>query len=161
MPNIRKQFKDVLNKYGYTVIYIRADKRFRCACYNEKNGEAKLSGCAKCFGTGYKTTVEKVFTRRTPLSMPETLVSVRKTVNPGNIVVAGYTYYMEHTVIPKSGDMIYEVVWSKGKPKRIKEKLMISAVDEKDGLDGRTEFYQVYARTHWLEEGDINGINED
>ena len=160
MLNIRERFREVLEEYGHTVVYIRADQRFRCSCYNERNGEAKLSGCTKCFGIGYKTTIEQVLTRRTPLSMPETLVAVRRGTSPGNLVVAGYTYYMEHTVIPKSGDMIYEVIWENGKPKRVKEKLLISAVDQKAGVNGRTEFYQVYARTHWLEEGDMDGINK-
>ena len=159
--DIRKRLRETLNKYGYTIVYIRADQRFRCSCYSERNGEAKITDCSLCFGTGYKSQVERVKTRRKPLTMPESLVAVRRTAEPGNLVVGGYTYYMEHNIVPKSGDFILEVLWSNGKPTKVKEKLKISAVDQKDGLEGRIEFYQVYARTHWLEEGDVNGINKD
>lgn len=161
MLDIRKQIKKVIETYGHTVIYVRTDPRFRCECYSEHNGESTDSNCKKCFGTGFKSSVEKVRTRRKPLAMPETLVAVRKAAGMGNIAVAGYTYYMEHDFNPKSGDFIFEVEWHKGEPVRVKEKLKISFADPKEGLHGRTEFFQVYSRTHWQGDGDIDGINED
>lgn len=159
--DIRKEIKQILEKYGYTVIYVRADKRFRCSCHSEREGESNTTNCKLCFGTGYKSKVERVVTRRKPLAMPESLVAVRKNAGPGNIVAAGYTYYFEHDIVPKSGDFILEVLWQEKQPVKIKEKLLISAVDEKDGLHGQTEFYQVYARTHWIEEGDKSGISQN
>ena len=93
--------------------------------------------------------------------MPETKVALRRVEELGNIVVTGYVYYMDHTIEPKSGDIIMEIEWKNGLPAKIKEKLRISATEEKEGLHGRTEFYQVYARTHWFRDGDLDAISKN
>lgn len=159
--DIRKNLKATLKEYGHTVTYIRTNQRFRCSCFSERNGEATNVTCPICYGSGFKATVERVLTRRKLLTASQSLIASRSTTDVGNLQVVGYTYYMEFDTAPKSGDFIFEVIWDNGVPIEVKEKLLISAVDAKYGLRGRTEFFQVYARTYWSKEGDTSGIDED
>lgn len=155
MINIRKRISKLLDEYGHNVVYIRRDERFRCSCYIERSGEPKPD-CPKCFGTGNVVQVEKVKTRRTISSVPETLIGLNKIQEPGIVVPKAYTYYLEHDVIPKDNDYILEVIWDvNGVPRYIKEKHLISAVEPEYGYKGRVEFYQVYSRF------DIKGVNDD
>lgn len=155
MINIRKKIKETLDKYGHYVVYIRRDERFRCECYVERSGESKAD-CPKCFGTGFVVSVEKVLTRRTISSVPETLIGVNQLNQAGRVAPKAYTYYFEHDIVPKQSDLILEVIWdANGIPRYVKEKMLVSAVDGQLGYKGRVEFYQVYCRS------DLKGENDD
>lgn len=146
MIDIRKEFAKVLSQYGHKIIYVRRNTRFRCECYIERSGEANAN-CAKCFGTGYEVSIEKVLTRRKEASIPETLIGVNQLQPYGSFAPKAYTYYLDHLSSPSKSDLLLEVIWSEKEiPLQIKEKLLISAVEPKLGLQGRIEFYQVYSR---------------
>lgn len=155
MINIRKKIKETLQKYGHYIVYIRRDERFRCSCYIERSGEA-TADCPLCFGTGFVVNVEKVLVRRTISSIPETLVGANQLNQAGLVSPKAYTYYFEHDMKPKKNDLILEVIWdTNGIPRYVKEKMLVSAVDEQLGYKGRVEFYQVYCRY------DQKGVNDD
>ncbi|UYX56220.1 hypothetical protein M3Y14_33760 (plasmid) [Bacillus thuringiensis] len=146
MIDIRKEFAQVLDKYGHSIVYVRRNSHFRCECYIERSGEPNAN-CSKCFGTGYEVKIEKKLTRRKEASIPETLIGVNQLQPYGAFAPKAYTYYLDHLSKPEKNDLILEVVWNeKEMPIKIKEKLLISAVEPKYGLQGRTEFYQVYSR---------------
>lgn len=144
--DIRQDLENVLKQYGHDVIYIRRDKRFHCECYSERSGGQAYSDCPKCFGLGYVVTIEKVKTRRGISSVPESLVRARKVYEPGVESAKAYVYYVEYHVNPQEGDMILEVDWKNGIPVEIHEKNIISIADQKNGYQGRIEFYEVYSR---------------
>ncbi|ACK98799.1 MULTISPECIES: hypothetical protein [Bacillus cereus group] len=146
MIDIRKEFAQVLAKYGHSIIYVRRNLHFRCKCYIERSGEAKLN-CSRCFGTGYEVVIEKKLARRKEAYDSETLVEVNQLQPYGTYAPKAYTYYLDYGSKPEKNDLILEVVWDeKEMPIKIKEKLLISAVEPKFGVKGRTEFYQVYSR---------------
>lgn len=144
--DIRKDFSNVLDKYGYDVIYVRRDKRFHCECFSERSGGLAQSDCPKCFGTGYVIGIEKVRTRRKISSVPESLVRARKNFEVGFIPSKAFVFYMEHDIHPAEGDLVLEVEWNDGIPIRIINKNVISIADPQYGDQGRIEFYQVYSR---------------
>jgi hypothetical protein len=155
MINIRKRISDLFDQYSHNIVYIRRDDRFRCECYVERSGEP-LPSCSKCFGTGYVVQIEKLRTRRTISSVPETLVGVNQLQPYGSIAPKAYAYYLEHDTKPRENDYILEVIWdTKGVPRYVKEKHLISAIEPKFGYKGRVEFYQVYVRF------DQKGVNDD
>jgi hypothetical protein len=144
--DIRQAISEVLQQYGHDIVYIERDLRFRCTCYSERSGESANPNCPKCFGTSYHVNIKKARVRRTIASVPETLIGLNKLMEEGNAVPKAYTYYFEYHVHPKEGDLILEVDWINGLPKRIKEKHFISVAEPKFGESGRIEFYQVYCR---------------
>lgn len=159
MVDFRKKLKDVLDKYGHYIVYIRCDKRFRCPCFIERSGEPH-SDCPMCFGTGYKVQIEKIRTRRKISSVPESLIGVNRLQSTGTMAPKSYTYYYEHYVQPKESDLILEVLWDKeGVPRHIKNKYLVSAVDPQLGYKGRVEFYQVYCRFDRKGDHDDNSLS--
>lgn len=153
--NIRKTIHDILTTYGHYVVYVRRDTRFRCPCYIERSGEATVD-CPLCFGTSYHVEISKLRTRRTISSVPETLIGVNKMMQAGRVAPTAYVYYFEHHTNPVENDLILEVVWDEtGKPIRITNKLLVSAIDPLLGYKGRIEFYQVYGRF------DLKGGHDD
>ncbi|CDQ41817.1 hypothetical protein [Virgibacillus salexigens] len=157
--DIRKDLRNVLDKYGYDAIYIRRDKRFRCECYSERSGGQSRTDCPNCFGTGFVTNIEKVRTRRTISSVPESLVRARKNFEIGNLSAKAYVYYLEHDINPKEGDLLIEAEWKNGVPLSILEKNVISIADPQRGNKGRTEFYQIYSYFEPVRESDQNAIS--
>lgn len=153
--DIRKELSKFLDDYGYPIIYVRRDLRFRCSCYSERSGESSNPNCPKCFGTSYAVQVERIRSRRSASQIPETKAGARNSGDGGEIHVSAYVYYMEYNIEPKTGDLIMEVEWNNNLPSKIKEKLEISIAEPKEGYQGRIEFYQVYCRTHWL------GVNDN
>lgn len=155
MINIRQRIKELLEKYGHDIVYIRRDERFHCECYVERSGEADPN-CPKCFGTGYEVSIEKQRTRRAIASVPETLIGVNQLQPIGSLAPKAYVYYFEHFVNPTENDLILEVIWDvNGIPRHIKNKYLISATDAQLGFKGRTEFHQIYCRF------DQKGDNDD
>lgn len=155
MMDIRKRLKEFFDQYSHDIVYVRRDPRFKCYCFVERSGEPKAD-CDECFGTGNVVKVERMRGRRQISSVPETLVGVNQLQMAGRIAPTAYVYYLEHHTNPNENDLIMEVVWdTKGVPRLIKEKHLISAVDPKFGYKGRVEFYQVYARY------DQKGANDD
>lgn len=160
MINIRKKFKETLQKYGHHIVYIRRDERFRCSCYIERSGEA-TADCPLCFGTSFVVNVEKVLVRRTISSIPETLAGANQLNQAGLVSPKAYTYYFEYDIKPKKSDLILEVIWdTNGVPRYIKEKMLVSAVDEQLGYKGRVEFSQVYCRFDQKGEHDDKALSE-
>lgn len=146
MLDIRKEMADFLEKYAHEVVYIRRDTRFRCECYVERSGESS-DHCPKCFGTGYKVSIEKVRTRRNIAAVPESLVGINQLQQYGKNAPKAYVYYLEYDKDPRDNDLILEVIWdTQGVPRYIKEKHLISVIEAKFGYKGRTEFFQVYCR---------------
>jgi|SRR5579875_466171 len=145
MVDIRKKFIETLQKWGHYVIYIRRDLRFRCPCFIERSGEAS-EHCPKCFGTGYRVTIEKHLTRQHPNSVPLSLSGLDRSTPYGNIVPNANVYYFDYTVEPKSGDLIIEVDWNGDTPMNIKFKQLISLSEPKYGQQGRVEYYSCYAK---------------
>lgn len=146
MIDIRKRIKKLMDEYSHDLAYIRRDTRFRCTCYSERSGEASAN-CEQCFGTSYVVSIEKRRARRQIASVPESLIGVNKLQSAGRLSPTAYVYYFEHDLKPTVDDIILEVIWDKsGVPRHIKEKHLISAVVPQQGVKGRIEFYQVYAR---------------
>lgn len=155
MIDIRKRIKKLLDEYSHNIIYISRDQRFHCECYIERSGEP-MADCPKCFGTGNVVEVKKMRTRRKISSVPETLIGVNKAQEAGSVAPKAYTYYLEHFTNPKKDDMILEVIWDvNGVPRHIKDKYVISAVDQQLGYKGRIEFFQVHSRFS------LKGDNDD
>jgi hypothetical protein len=144
--NIRQAISEVLQQYGHDIVYIERDLRFRCTCYSERSGESADPNCPKCFGTAYHVSIKKARVRRTIASVPETLIGLNQLTEAGNVIPKAYTYYFAYDAQPKDGDLILEVDWINGLPKRIREKHFISVVEPKLGENGQVEFYQVYCR---------------
>lgn len=146
MIDVRQRISDLFDEYSHPVVYVRRDERFRCSCYVERSGEPSPD-CPRCFGTGNVVQLEKIRTRRTISSVPETLIGVNKLQEAGKVSPTAYVYYLEFDIEPKDNDYILEVEWDDNQlPTIIKEKHLISAVEPIYGYKGRTEFYQVYAR---------------
>ncbi|QHW35665.1 hypothetical protein GZH47_32730 (plasmid) [Paenibacillus rhizovicinus] len=159
MRDLRADIKDILEKYGHKVVYVRQDKRFRCDCYSERSGEP-MADCPKCFGTTYKVSIRSCLTRRKVSVVPETLPGARRVSPLGNIAATTYKYYMEHDVAPQPGDLILEVEWDGEKPATITEKLYVSVPDPLRGDTGRIEFWQVYVRLDWKGDNDDATLTE-
>lgn len=155
MIDLRKRLKQVLQKYGHHVIYIRRDTRFHCHCYVERSGEP-TADCPNCFGTGYEVSAERILVRRSIASIPETLAGANSINQAGRFSPKSYTYYFEHNFHPKESDLILEVVWDVNNiPRQVKEKMLVSASDPQLGYKGRIEFYQVACRY------DVKGDSDD
>lgn len=132
-PSAIKHFEGLLDRIGIWVVFTRSDHRFRCRdCFNPITNDSP-PGCGTCFGTGYKTTLErwKVYytnriSRATVLEMP--------------LTTAGFS--PEHTVYlftradmaPLLNDYAYIVEWDRfrndidifaGRPKRIVQALRV------------------------------------
>ncbi len=156
--NIRKSLDNILKKYGYDLIYIRRDKRFKCSCYSERSSGQTSSSCNKCFGTGYKVAIEKIRSRRKIAPLTESLVRAGRNYEIGNVSGTAFLYFIQHDVKPKKGDILLEVEWKNGVPFKIKEKHFISIADPKHGAGGRIEFYQVYVKYDTERPGDENAL---
>lgn len=159
MIDIREEFEKILNQYGYDIVLVKRDLRFRCSCYSERSGEPNAT-CDICFGTGYKVTLYKCKTRRKISSVPETLTNSRQVLKAGSSTRKAYVYYLTYDMEPKEGDLILEIEWQDEKPISIKEKLFISQAEPMKGREGRVEFYQVYCKVDYLSEYDDQAISK-
>src|SRR6266566_6080917 len=111
-PDTTKHFDALMDRIGIWVVYTRSDRRFVCRdCFNPITNDSP-PGCGTCFGTGFKTTLErwKVFytnriSRTGVLEMP--------------LTTAGFS--PEHTVYiftrtdmaPVLNDYVYIVEWDR------------------------------------------------
>lgn len=143
--DLRKSLSNIMDEYSHKAIYIRTDKRFRCSCYIERSGEG-WPECPYCFGTTYRVSIQTIRCRRDVKTLPETLMGQRKQKGTGLSSAMTFTYYMEHNVQPKAGDLVLEVEWVNGMPMNVLEKNEISSVNAQLGTKGRIEFYQVYCK---------------
>ncbi|WDI05130.1 hypothetical protein PUW25_25315 (plasmid) [Paenibacillus urinalis] len=153
MRDLREDLAKFFDEYAHNVVYVRRDPRFRCACYSERSGEP-TSNCPKCFGTSYVVSMEKVRTRRTLSSFPESLPNTNRSAAFGSMVPKQYVYYLEHDINPKENDLILEVQWDKGMPVRIMQKHSISVAEPLYGKGGRVEFWVTYLKHSMGEAGD-------
>jgi hypothetical protein len=138
--DLRKQFKDVLNKYGHKVIYRRYDVGNLSDNYSPTTREG-------VGGSRWQYEDEVVLCRHSPASLRGT-----KGQFEGKTV-----YYFDNNVKPKVNDVIIEVYGdtSSATPDSevtmmpFKHSLRIVDVEVKRGFNGETVFYTVYTEPEY------------
>ncbi len=111
----RKEFKQLLDKYGHYVLIARQNKRIRCTCWNDTTRSAN-SQCTQCLGTGYLYVLEKALCRSKISNLPETLGRSLSNTEAGIIASISKIFYVQHTVFVSKKDLIYECDWEGNKP---------------------------------------------
>jgi hypothetical protein len=165
--DLRKEFDEILEKYGFNVLVVRSDRKLRCSCWNEKTQEADRE-CPVCFGKGWVPVVEKHTVRSMDTSVPETLAMLGQDSSKiGGLSIPGRVYYTRYNLLISATDLIVDVDWSSnGKPiyngGGIYE---VSHVDPKRFEKGELIYNKVYVKDEPVEKqvrgiriSNVNGI---
>lgn len=129
-------FDYVTDKFGIWLVYTRSDRRFLCQdCYNIDTHES-VANCSTCFGTGYKTRLERWFAvysnslLRGSSATPLTRIGWTTEHTP--------YVFVNKSLIPTRGDRFFVVEWDQppnsvrplqGQPVKIFEALRITFIE--------------------------------
>lgn len=156
--NLRSEFNQILQTYGYPVLLVRQNKKMRCSCWDEKTQSA-CRECPICFGIGFKPIVEKHWVRDMETGSDDRLAQIGSQTRIGEIYTPGRAYFCRWDVETMAGDLIVEVDWTEqGKPyyagKGIYE---VNLVDPQRFERGELIFSKVYVKDQPVEK-QIRGI---
>lgn len=110
-PWMRDKFDELMDLIGIWIVYGRSDHRFRCHRCADPDTLDSGPGCGDCFGTGFKTTLE-----RWKAYMSSGLGRQR----PAEVHALGIGYSPEMKMfifskqhqIPTVGDRFFQVEWN-------------------------------------------------
>lgn len=154
---LKRDFENIIEKYGHDILLLRSDKKTMCTCYNPVTGSIK-SDCPYCFGMGSVPVIEKHKVREQDMRVPETLPYLPDTQLFGEMAVATRAYFMRMDSHPNPHDIIVDVDWNGQIPiysgRGIYE---ISHIDAKRFENGEFVFQKVYVKDDPIEKH-IRGI---
>lgn len=142
MIDLRKEFNQLLEDYGYFILLQRTSRKIRCRCFDELRLEGD-SKCRLCMGKGWVSKIERHKTRHDSAFPPTARTSLTAIHPTGPIWTDGKVFYFKHDVDLKSGDMIYEVGWDRRnhqKPTHLIKAYSISDTLEYRADNGRIEY---------------------
>lgn len=140
--DLRKEIHEIIKETGHYVLLQRTSRKLRCACWNEKYKEAD-SYCPICLGEGWVSRIERHKCRRQNATNIISLPGKIQQTPIGRLATDTKTFFFEHHVSPKRGDMIMEVGWKGNQPTHMITAYEISNAEDMRGDRGRIEFYQV------------------
>jgi hypothetical protein len=145
--DLRKEFDDLMDEYGYPILLHRTGRKIRCRCWNEKYQEAKTK-CPICVGTGWVSRIERHTLRDTSAVQTIARTGLGEQTGLGKMWVDAKTFYMRHNSNPKVGDYLYEVGWtSSQKPSHLSHVYRINDIIANRGDNGRIEYWTVSAKS--------------
>lgn len=145
MIDLRKEFDEILEEFGYDVLLQRTNRRIHCKCWNRTSGEGDPE-CPVCNGTGWVIRIERIRVRREDASQVVTRPSRVQSSPIGKAWTSSAVYYMRYSVAPQVGDIIYEVKWSQNQPVQLVAAYEINDINALIGDGGRVEYYAAYTR---------------
>lgn len=101
----REQIRRDIERHGFPVLVIRADRRVRCYCWNDLKGSARPD-CPTCLGTGWAAEVIRKQTVDAIESVPETLAGMSRTPEYGNIAIASRSFRFDAYDLFRRGDIV-------------------------------------------------------
>lgn len=141
--DLKKEFDNIISRYGYPVIYVRRDERIKCPCAD--SGEPSPVH-ELCMGTGYKISLEKHLTRSASSSVPESLTGILRFEGAGIAHPDAWVYFFAAEVDPKPRDLVLEPNGGR---------YVITSVEPLRQEGGAVAYYRVVARAeHKL--GDVH-----
>ena len=146
--DMRAQFAELLNDYGFWVLLQRNSKRIHCTCWNEKYQEG-LSTHTPCGGTGWITRIERIQTRRKEAAITVTRPDLTQEASIGRVVTNEFYWYARWDTFPRAGDLLYEVNWDNTnaiRPVSLVKVHSINAVDEYRGDNGMVIYNTIATR---------------
>lgn len=158
--DIREEFNQIIEKYGFYCLMQRTSRQIRCVCWNEKEQESSveqymrathyvgtpLKSCPRCLGKGWISRMERHKVRRENAVQAITLPFLKKQMTAGQVASDSQIYYMRWDTVPKKGDVIYEVGWDFRRPKKpthLIQAFEISQPYDYREVNGRVGYYSV------------------
>jgi hypothetical protein len=162
-------FEDWLRDHGRWVVYARADRRFKCRCYDQETQSSGLSqdggppspgdnDCPLCFGTGYKTGLERMKSY-VAYDIRKTY-STRSGIAPayvGEVDTSGAVIYLRGGAYPQKLDLVFETEWdvpysrvaTQGTPTRlVRAWEIMNPAPAILGSEGAVDLYMAGMRSH-------------
>lgn len=170
LSTLGTEFENWLTNHGRWIIYARADRRFKCKCFDDQtqasggagqDGGAPIPGddeCLLCFGTGYLTTLERM--------KSYVAYDIRKTYSTrsglapayvGEVDTSGAIIYLRGGSFPQKLDLVFEVEWDlpyrlvnqRGTPTRlIRAWEIMNPAPAILGSEGAVDLYMAGMRSH-------------
>lgn len=143
--NFRKEFNSLNEQFGFDMLYIRANKRIRCKCYNPrtKDGDSK---CKICGGKGKLCCIEKIKGIRQNFERPVTEQYLKLGLSASNTTIL----YVSNEVAPVINDEVLIVAFSRDGdvpiPVNIKMSARLIMIEKVRGTNGRVEAYRCFAK---------------
>jgi len=152
--DLREEFENFLRQHGHYIVYIRRDTNIRCRCWDfTANAPSSDKSCPRCYGTGYKVSLERHLMRKAITGSPLGLAATLQSREPGQFLTPSFIGYFKPLLRPQAGDKVVEVTWDRntGALVRITAMYEVSTIDDKRQDGGELVFY-----TLW---GDRESIN--
>lgn len=168
LSTLGTEFEEWLATHGRWCIYARADRRFKCRCFDDQtqasggpDGGPSIpgaSGCPLCFGTGYLTTLERM-KAYVAYDVRKTY-STRSGIAPayvGEVDTSGAIIYVRGGDYPAKLDLLFEVEWDvpykqvgvQGTPTRlIRAWEIMNPAPAILGTEGAADLFIAGARSH-------------
>ena len=169
LSTLGTEFESWLTDHGRWCIYARADRRFKCRCFDDQtqapgagpDGGPAAPGdseCPLCYGTGYATTLERMKTYVAYDVRKQ--YSTRSGISPayaGEVDTSGAVIYLRGGAYPAKLDLLFEVEWDqpysrvavKGTPTRlIRAWEIMNPAPAILGSEGAADLFMAGARSH-------------
>jgi hypothetical protein len=150
--NLREEFNELLQDYGYEFLIQRQSNIFNCNCSQKKEEKIFRNNqykCNICNDSGKIIKLEKRKGIKQSVSQ-ETLINT----GIGKISTPTYKFYFDYASPIQKGDIIYEVGWVKNIPRTLHNRYEITYHEFVRGNKGRIEYIIILA-----EERNINLIS--
>jgi len=143
--DLRKEFEDLLSKYGYSVLLIRSGKNRRCICWNDKTQESPVT-CPYCYGLGFISVVERHRCRSGIANIPETLARSNKQTDYGQVAVPSRVFYFRYNVKPNIKDLLIDCDFDKNGLPILSDYSIyeINTIDNLRSDNGRVEYSKIF-----------------
>lgn len=148
--DLRAEFDEFVNDYGYDVLLHRSNKKIRCRCWNEKHQEAD-SRCPICTGVGWIGRIERHKLTKQSATQIISRPNLNQLTPIGRQWIDAQTLYMRHDSHPQVGDYIYEVGWNQNRPSHLVTAYRINDVTVMRGDNGRVEYTMVSVKSENLD----------
>lgn len=158
--DLRKEFRDCIDKHGHWIVIRQAVPGRKCACAN--SGGDTDSRCNRCLGTGYSFIDRFVKGRKSrQIKITQSLGAETRTALMQMSPVDNI-FYIQHNFKPTSLDYMLTIAldpltYQPERPYRVLSVAAISDVREQRDRKGRIEYYALTAETRAWPEFKING----
>lgn len=170
LSTLGTEFEEWLTNHGRWIVYARADRRFKCACFDDQtqasggsdqDGGTPIPGndaCPLCFGTGFMTTLERM--KAYVAYDIRKNYTTRSGIAPayvGEVDTSGAILYVRGGSLPQKLDLVFEVEWDlpyhivgpKGTPTRlIRAWEVMNPAPAILGSEGAVDLYMAGMRSH-------------
>lgn len=155
--DLRAEFDEWLEDYGFDILLQRAKRRIRCRC-RSKNYQGDSSKCRICGGVGWVSRIERHKVRRESAVQIVSRPSMAEQTPLGHKWTDAQMFYMRHDVHPAPGDVIYEVGWKNGKPTNIIQTYRVNDINSMRGDNGRIEFWNAATKADTIASAEMKQI---